>query len=74
MERERFCITDTEVLELAAQAMRIEEHYSKRAGQPMPMDIEWAKDGEDGKLYIVQARPETVASQRATGRVRDLRA
>jgi pyruvate,water dikinase len=62
--RERFCLTDNEVLELADYAIRIEEHYSKLAGQPTPMDIEWAKDGEDGKLYIVQARPETVASRR----------
>ncbi len=65
-ERERFCLTDAEVLELADYAIRIEDHYSKLAGHPTPMDIEWAKDGEDGKLYIVQARPETVASQRTT--------
>jgi len=63
--RERFCLADAEVLELADYAIRIEDHYSKLAGRPTPMDIEWAKDGEDGKLYIVQARPETVASQRA---------
>ena len=65
--RERFCLTDAEVLDLAGYAIRIEEHYSGLAGQPTPMDIEWAKDGEDGRLYIVQARPETVASQRAPG-------
>jgi pyruvate,water dikinase len=64
-ERERFCISDTEVLSLAEMAVRIEEHYSKDAGIAMPMDIEWAKDGADGKLYIIQARPETVASQRS---------
>lgn len=64
-DRERFCITDAEVLTLADCAIRIEDHYSKVAGHPMPMDIEWAKDGEDGSLYIVQARPETVASRRA---------
>src|SRR5271169_742590 len=63
-ERERFCLADAEVLELADCAIRIEDHYSKLAGHPPPMDIEWAKDGEDGKIYIVQARPETVASQR----------
>ena len=63
-ERERFCLADAEVLELADCAIRIEDHYSKLAGQPTPMDIEWAKDGEDGRLYVVQARPETVASQR----------
>jgi len=63
--RERFCLTDAEVLELAGYAIRIEDHYSELAGHPTPMDIEWAKDGEDGRLYIVQARPETAASQRA---------
>jgi pyruvate, water dikinase len=65
LERQRFCIDDTEVLELADYAIKIEDHYSAVAGHAMPMDIEWAKDGEDGRLYIVQARPETVASQRA---------
>ena len=64
--RQRFCLTDAEVLELADYAIRIEDHYTKLAGHPSPMDIEWAKDGADGKLYIVQARPETVASQRRT--------
>lgn len=64
-ERRRFCISDAEVLSLADIAVRIEEHYSKHAGAAMPMDIEWAKDGSDGKLYIIQARPETVASQRS---------
>jgi pyruvate,water dikinase len=63
--RERLCLADAEVLALADYAIRIEDHYSQLAGDPTPMDIEWAKDGEDGKLYIVQARPETVASQRA---------
>ena len=63
----RFCISDAEVLELADHAIRIEAHYSAHAGHPMPMDIEWAKDGEDGLLYILQARPETVASQREPG-------
>jgi pyruvate,water dikinase len=63
-ERSRFCLGDSEVLTLADYAIRIEQHYSAEAGHPMPMDIEWAKDAEDGRLYIVQARPETVASQR----------
>jgi pyruvate,water dikinase len=63
-ERERFCLTDAEVLELAGHAIKIEEHYSALAGHPVPMDIEWAKDGPDGALYIIQARPETVVSQR----------
>ncbi len=63
-ERERFCLSDAEVLALAGQAMKIEQHYSAKARVARPMDVEWAKDGVDGRLYIVQARPETVASQR----------
>ena len=63
-ERTRFCISDDEVLRLADVALKIETHYSAAAGGATPMDIEWAKDGDDGRLYIVQARPETVASQR----------
>ncbi|TGN89014.1 phosphoenolpyruvate synthase [Bradyrhizobium yuanmingense] len=66
VERRKFCISDQEVLSLAEIAVRIESHYSKQAGAAMPMDIEWAKDGVDGKLYIIQARPETVASRRST--------
>lgn len=62
-ERNRFCITDPDVLTLADYAIKIENHYSAKAGQARPMDMEWAKDGIDGKLYIVQARPETVVSQ-----------
>jgi pyruvate,water dikinase len=62
-ERERFCISDDEALLLADYAIKIEEHYSAMAGERRPMDIEWAKDGLDGKLYIVQARPETVVSR-----------
>jgi pyruvate,water dikinase len=61
-DRNRFCISDADVEALARQALTIEEHYGR------PMDIEWAKDGIDGKLYIVQARPETVQS-RATNQV-----
>ncbi|NNM81862.1 MAG: phosphoenolpyruvate synthase, partial [Burkholderiales bacterium] len=62
----RFCIGDEEVLQLADWAVKIEKHYSSKAGRPMPMDMEWAKDGIEGKLYMVQARPETVASRRAS--------
>jgi pyruvate,water dikinase len=62
--RAKFCLADADALALAGHAIAIEDHYSKAAGHPMPMDIEWAKDGADGKLYIVQARPETVASRR----------
>lgn len=61
-ERARFCLADDDVLTLARWACRIEEHYSRRAGQPRPMDLEWAKDGVTGELFIVQARPETVHS------------
>ena len=64
-DRERFCLSDEEVLALTGNAITIEDHYSMKAGRPTPMDIEWAKDGENGELYIVQARPETVASRRA---------
>jgi pyruvate,water dikinase len=72
-ERERFCIRDADVLELADYAITIEDHYSALAGESRPMDIEWAKDGNDGKLYIVQARPETVASQQPTNRLEKFR-
>lgn len=63
--RDRFCITDAEVLKLADYAITIEDHYSAQAGHPVPMDIEWAKDADDYELYVIQARPETVASRRA---------
>ncbi len=56
-DRRRFCLSDEQVEELARQAIRIEQHYGR------PMDIEWALDGVDGKLYVVQARPETVQSR-----------
>ncbi len=56
-EQTQFCVTKEDVLQLADMAIRIEKHYGR------PMDIEWAKDGQDGQLYIVQARPETVKSQ-----------
>jgi pyruvate,water dikinase len=61
--RHQFSINDEEVMELARYAMIIEDHYGR------PMDIEWGKDGIDGKLYILQARPETVQSQAAAGKV-----
>ncbi len=63
-ERQRFAISDDEILQLARYAVAIENHYSDQAGKPRPMDIEWAKDGESGELFIVQARPETVHSIR----------
>jgi len=64
VDRKRFCIGDRDVLELARCAIAVEDHYSKKAARPTPMDVEWAKDGSDGALYIIQARPETVASRR----------
>ena len=63
-EQLRFSISDDEVLQLARYATAIERHYSKQAGKPRPMDIEWARDGVSGELFIVQARPETVHSIR----------
>jgi pyruvate, water dikinase len=63
-DREHFCISDEEALTLADYAVKVEKHYSQKAGHPLPMDMEWAKDGKDGQLYMVQARPETVISQR----------
>lgn len=62
-DRGRFCLDDQQVMELARQAMTIEQHYQR------PMDIEWALDGDDGELYIVQARPETVVSQQEGGKL-----
>jgi len=63
LERLQFTLTDEEILALAQQAVTIEDYYSSVKGSACPMDIEWAKDGIDGKLYIVQARPETVHSR-----------
>src|SRR5205814_4523423 len=57
-ERRRYSLSDTEILELARYAVAIERHYGR------PMDIVWGKDGNDGKLYILQARPETVKSRK----------
>jgi pyruvate,water dikinase len=59
-QRDRFVLGDYEVLELARWGCLIEEHYSTLAGRSTPMDIEWAKDGYTGELFILQARPETV--------------
>ncbi len=66
-ERHRFSISDADVLELARYAQIIEKHYGR------PMDIEWGKDGRDGKLYILQARPETVKSQHSASVVEKYR-
>ncbi|MEW1953156.1 phosphoenolpyruvate synthase [Terrabacter sp. NPDC080008] len=66
-DRPKLSITDEDVTELAQHALRIEEHYGR------PMDIEWGKDGVDGRLYILQARPETVQSRQAAGVMRRYR-
>lgn len=64
LERVEFAINDDEILQLANWASQIEDHYSQVRGVYTPMDMEWAKDGLTGELYIVQARPETVQSQK----------
>ena len=63
-DRARFSVSEDDVLRLAEWSILIEEHYTKKRNVDMPMDIEWAKDGQTGELFIVQARPETVHSQR----------
>jgi len=63
-DRDRFCITEDDVLTLARWTAIIEDHYSQQAGYFKPMDIEWGKDGISNELFILQARPETVESQR----------
>lgn len=65
-KRNRFCLAGFEVLKLAEWACAIEDHYSKLAGRHQPMDIEWAKDGVTGELFILQARPETIHSQKGS--------
>ncbi|MBU2831792.1 phosphoenolpyruvate synthase [Acidithiobacillus ferriphilus] len=63
-EQESFCLSDADVLTLADYAIKVERHYSQKMQANRPMDMEWAKDGTDDQLYMVQARPETVASQK----------
>ncbi len=63
-DQRRFSISDQDVMLLAQYAIKIEDHYSIQAGYEKPMDMEWAKDGLDGNIYIVQARPETVESRK----------
>lgn len=59
-EKRSFTLSDEEILQLGKWGMQVEDHYSKKAGEWRPMDIEWAKDGKTGKLFLIQARPETV--------------
>ena len=63
-DRRRFCLAEKEILKLAEYAIEIEDHYTKKAGRPQHKDIEWAKDGLTGELFVVQSRPETVQSQK----------
>lgn len=72
-ERARFAVTDDDILTLARWACVIEDHYRAKRGVASPMDMEWAKDGRTGELFIVQARPETVHSQRDGGIVETYR-
>ena len=64
-KRRRLCLSEDDALQLGRWALQIENEISSRKGHHMPMDIEWAKDGVDGQLYIVQARPETVESRKS---------
>ncbi|MEI8175061.1 MAG: phosphoenolpyruvate synthase, partial [bacterium] len=61
-DQQKFCLTEEEVINLAKWCYQVEKYFSKKHGRYQPMDIEWAKDGKTGKLFIVQARPETVVS------------
>jgi pyruvate, water dikinase len=65
-ERDRFVLTDDEILTLSRWAVAVEEHYSDVRGEPSPMDMEWAKDGLTGELFLLQARPETVHARQAS--------
>lgn len=68
-EREDFCLSDAEILTLAKWGVEIEKHYSEKHKKWTPMDTEWAKDGESGKLFMIQARPETVQSAKDFSKV-----
>jgi len=70
--RSRACLSDDEVLQLARWALQIEDHYARARGADSPMDIEWGKDGQTGELFILQARPETVHSNRKGARAAHL--
>lgn len=71
-DRSRFSISEDDVLSLAKWACGIEDHYSKRAGNHVPMDMEWAKDGKTNELFIVQARPETVQSLKQKDKINSI--
>ncbi|WP_226703102.1 phosphoenolpyruvate synthase [Microbulbifer elongatus] len=73
VRRQRYSLNDEEILELARYAMAAEKHYSAQRGEPCPMDLEWAKDGDDGHLYLLQARPETVVSRKPVNQLQRYR-
>lgn len=70
-ERTSFVLSDSEILKLASWGVEIEKHYTKKHSKWTPMDTEWAKDGQNGKLYMVQARPETIHSSRNYSKIKD---
>ena len=70
-EEESFVLSEEEIKKLAQWGILIEEHYSAKNGKWMPMDMEWAKDGKTGELYIVQARPETVHAMRDFSKIKE---
>ncbi len=70
-QRNSFILSDKEIRQLAKEALIVEKHYSKKYRRWMPMDLEWAKDGKTGELYIIQARPETVHSLRDFSKIKD---
>ena len=70
-EKESFILSDKEILQLAKWGVLIEEHYSKKYGKWTPMDMEWAKDGRTGELFIVQARPETIHALRDFSKIKE---
>ena len=63
-DRQKYCLTEEEVIKLATWCLEVEKYFSNKVGHYQPMDIEWAKDGNTGQLFIVQARPETVQSSK----------
>lgn len=70
-EREMYALSDEDILTLARWGIEIERHYSERSGNHSPMDIEWAKDGQSGDLFIVQARPETIHAEDKSMEIRE---
>jgi pyruvate,water dikinase len=68
-ERDKFCLTDKQIIELSQWIVTIEDYYSKLKNKWCPMDVEWAVDGKTGELFIVQARPETIHSRKAVGTI-----